>query len=163
MQTAMGIYDILSVVGQHFPTYCIFPVHCVDHGGIGGVSTDMQDQAALAAESARRVLSGEPPENIPVMHDTATRARVDWRQLQRWHIAELSLPPGSLGFYRQQTLWERYRGYIMAAFVVMIIQLLLIVGLLWQRARKRKAEAVLRETEKRFQVMADTTPSLVWM
>jgi PAS domain S-box-containing protein len=88
---------------------------------------------------------------------------VDWRQLQRWHIAESSLPPGSLVFYRQPTLWERYRGYIIAAFVVMIIQLLLIVGLLWQRARKRKAEAVLRETEKRFQVMADTTPSLVWM
>jgi PAS domain S-box-containing protein len=29
--------------------------------------------------------------------------------------------------------------------------------------RKRKAEAVLRESEKRFRVMADTTPSLVWM
>jgi PAS domain S-box-containing protein len=163
VQPAMGIYDILSVVGQRFPTYCIFPVHCVNHGGIGGVSTSMQDQAALAAEIARRVLSGEPPENIPVMHDSGTRPRVDWRQLQRWHIPESSLPAGSLVFYRQPTLWERYRGYIIAAFVVIVIQLLLIVGLLWQRARKRKAEAVLRETEKRFQVMADTTPSLVWM
>jgi PAS domain S-box-containing protein len=34
---------------------------------------------------------------------------------------------------------------------------------LWQRARKRKAEAVLRESEKRFRVMADTAPALVWM
>ena len=163
VQPAMGIYDILSVVGQRFPTYCIFPIHCVNHGGIGGVSTDMQHQAALAAGIARRVLSGEPPENIPVMHDSGTRARVDWRQLQRWHIPESSLPPGSLVFYREPTLWERYRLYIIAAFVVIVIQLLLIVGLFWQRARKRKAEAVLRESEKRFQVMADTTPSLVWM
>jgi PAS domain S-box-containing protein len=163
VQPAMGIYDILSVVGQRFPTYCIFPIHCVNHGGIGGVSSDMQNQAVLAAEIARRVLSGEPPDNIPVMHDSGARARVDWRQLQRWHIPESSLPPGSLVFYRQPTLWERYRGYIIAAFVVMVIQLLLIVGLLWQRARKRKAEAILRESEKRFQVMADTTPSLVWM
>jgi PAS domain S-box-containing protein len=163
VQPAMGIYDILSVVGERFPTYCIFPIHCVNHGGIGGVSTDMQNQAELAAEIARRVLSGEPPDSIPVMHDSGTRARVDWRQLQRWHIPESSLPPGSLVFYRQPTLWERYRGYIIAAFVVMVIQLLLIVGLLWQRSRKRKAEAILRESEKRFQVMADTTPSLVWM
>jgi PAS domain S-box-containing protein len=42
-------------------------------------------------------------------------------------------------------------------------QSLLIIGLLWQRARKRKAEAVLRESEKRFRVMADSTPSLIWM
>ena len=32
-----------------------------------------------------------------------------------------------------------------------------------QRARQRKAEAVLRESEKRFRVMADATPSLIWM
>jgi PAS domain S-box-containing protein len=40
---------------------------------------------------------------------------------------------------------------------------MLIAGLFWQRARKRKTEAVLRESEHRFRVMADTTPSLIWM
>jgi len=44
-----------------------------------------------------------------------------------------------------------------------VAQLVLILGLLWQRARKGKAEAVLRESEERFRVMADTTPSLIWM
>ena len=163
VQPTMGIYEILAVVGQQFPTYCIFPIHCVNHGGIGGVSTDMQDQAVVAAEIARRVLAGERPGDIPVMHDSGSRARVDWRQLQRWHIPESALPPGSLVFYRQPTLWERYRRYIIAGVILVVVQLLLIVGLLWQRARKRKAEAVLRESEKRFRVMADTTPSLVWM
>jgi PAS domain S-box-containing protein len=42
-------------------------------------------------------------------------------------------------------------------------QALLIAGLLWQRARKRKAEAVLRESEERFRTLAETTPSLIWM
>jgi len=163
VQPAMGIYDILSVVGQRFPTYCIMPIQCINHGGIGGVTTDMQTQAALAAEIARRVLSGERPENIPVIHDSKTWAQVDWPQLQRWHIPEALLPPGSVVFNRQPTLWERYRRLIIAAMVVIIFQLLLIAGLLWQRARKRRAEAVLRESEKRFHVMADTTPSLVWM
>ena len=73
----MGIYDILSIVGERFRTHCIFSIHCVNHGGNGGVSTDPQDQAALAAEIARRVLSGEPPENIPVMREPQPRARVD--------------------------------------------------------------------------------------
>jgi PAS domain S-box-containing protein len=163
VQPAMGIYDILLVVGQRFPTYCIFPIHCINHGGIGGVSTDMQEQAASAAKIARRVLSGERPDNIPVIHDAESVARVDARQLERWQISESALPPGSLVFYRRPTFWEQYRGYIIAAIVVILVQLLLIVGLLWQRARKRKAEAVLRESENRFGVMADTTPSLVWM
>ena len=39
----------------------------------------------------------------------------------------------------------------------------MIIGLLWQRARNRKADLRLRESEKRFRLMADTTPALVWM
>ena len=49
------------------------------------------------------------------------------------------------------------------ALVLIVVQALLILALLTQRARKRKAEAVVRESEKRFRVMADTTPSLIWM
>ena len=49
------------------------------------------------------------------------------------------------------------------ALVLIVVQALLILALLTQRARKRKAEAVVREREKGFRVMADTTPSLIWM
>jgi len=42
---------------------------------------------------------------------------------------------------------------LVAGIVVVAVQSLLIVGLLWQRARKRKAEAVLRESENHFRVM----------
>ena len=59
--------------------------------------------------------------------------------------------------------WERDRKYIIAATVVIVAQFLWIAALLWQRARTRKAEAVLTESEGRFQRMANTTPSLVWM
>lgn len=163
IQPAIGAYDILAAVGRRVPTYCIFPVVCLDHGGIGGADIDVKEQTALMAELARRVLSGERPESIPVVHGTADRVRVDWRQLRRWNISESALPPGSQVLYRQPTLWERDRKYIIAAILLIVAQSLLIVGLLWQRARKRKAEAVLLESEKRFRVMADTTPSLVWM
>lgn len=163
VQPAMGIYDVLSVVGSRFPTYCIMPIHCVNHGGIGGVSTDMETQAGFAAEISRRVLSGERPEEIPVMHDSGSRARVDWRQLQRWNVSESALPPNSIVFFREPTLWERYRGIVISAIVVLVIQAFLITGLLYQRAQRTNAEAVLRESEKRFRVMANTTPSLIWM
>ena len=162
-QPEIGVYDVLANVAQHLPTYCIFPILCLDRGGIGGADMDLNEQFSAVAELAIRVLSGEQPQSIPVMHLSASKVRVDWRQLRRWKIPESALPPGSEVLYRQPTLWERDRKYILAAIVLIVAQSLLIVGLLLQRARKRKAEAVLRESEKRFRVMADTTPSLIWM
>ena len=73
------------------------------------------------------------------------------------------MPPGSLILYKEPTLWERGRKYFLVGIGVIAIQALLLVGLLWQRARTRKAHVTLRESENRFWVMADTTPSLVWM
>lgn len=162
-QPAIGTFDVLATLGQRFPTYCIFPVVCLSHGGIGGADFDYEEQASLVADLAQRVLSGERPENIPIVHGSADQIRVDWRQLRRWNIPESALPPGSEVLYREPTFWQRDRKYVTAALLVILVQLLLILGLLWQRARKRKAEAVLRESEKRFRVMADTTPTLVWM
>src|SRR5271156_3948930 len=163
VRPAMGDYDIVAWVGQRLPTYCIFPTLCLSHGGIGGVETAVYQHIALAMQLAGRVLSGERPDNIPVVHDSKLQARVDWRQLQKWHIPESALPPGSIILYRPPSLWESYRKYVIATISVIAALLLLIAGLLWERARKRKAEAQLRESEKRFHVMADTTPSLVWM
>src|SRR5690242_3562301 len=77
--------------------------------------------------------------------------------------SQSALPPGAVILYREPSFWERGRRYIIAAIVLIFAQTLLIAGLLWQRARKRKAEAILRESEKRFRVMTDTTPALVWM
>ena len=114
-------------------------------------------------EISARILLGERPEDIPVVHVSDLQVRVDWRALRRWHIPESALPLGSVILYRELTLWERDRKYFIPAIVLIAALLLLVAGLLWERAKKRKAVALLRESEKRFRVMADTTPSLVWM
>ena len=162
-QPEVGLYDTAAAIGQRFPEYCIFKNFCVGHGGIGGSYPDYGEQTAKTAEIASRLLSGEKAENIPVVHDSGTRVNVDWRELVQWNIPESALPPGTIVLYRQPTVWDRYKKYIIAGVAVIILQALLIAGLLWQRARRRKTELTLRESEKRFQVMADTTPSLVWM
>jgi len=65
--------------------------------------------------------------------------------------------------YLPPAAWARYFNYIAAGLVVIIVQALLIVGLLWQRARNRESDLRLRESEARFRLMADTTPALIWM
>jgi len=164
IQPAIGVRDVLAQIGQRFPTYCIFPYACVGHGAVAGIESSGRDEVVtLAATTAARILSGEQVDNIPVVHPSGTQTLADWRQLRRWHIPESALPSGSVILYLEPTFWERDQKYIIAALILIVTQALLIAGLLWQRARKRKAEAVLRESEKRFRVMTDTTPSLVWM
>lgn len=162
-QPAIGAYDVLSMVGQRLPTYCIFPIVCLNRGGIGGDDVDITEQISLTTETVGRILAGEAPDSIPVKHGTNNLLKVDWRQLRRWNIPESALPPGTAVLYRQPTVLERYRKYILAGALLIALQGVLIIGLLWQRASKRKSETELRESEKRFRIMANTTPSLVWM
>lgn len=162
-QPPITSWNVLAVTTRRLPTYSIFQTLGLNRGGIGGAYFDANQESVLAGEVAARVLRGENPDDIPVVPVSNLQVEVDWRQLRRWHIPESALPPGSVVIYREPSLWERYRRYILGAVALIVAQALLIVALLWQRARKRKAEAVLRESEERFRVMANTTPSLVWM
>ena len=161
---AVGVMDVLAQVGQHLPTYCIFPYSCVGHGAVAGIESSGRDEViTLATTLAARILSGEQADHIPVVRPSGTQTLADWQQLRRWHIPESALPNDTRFYNREPTLWERDRKYFIPAIVVIAALLLLVAWLLWERARKRKAEALLRESEKRFRIMADTTPSLVWM
>jgi len=166
-QPAIGIHAILEWLAQRFPTYSIFPRYVISAGGdavgIGGVGYDGMSQLSLVAEEAKRIFSGERPESIPVVEGSGHEVDLDWRELRRWNIPESAVPPGSLILNREPSLWERYRRYAISAIALIVAQALLIIGLLWQRTRKRKVEAVLRESERRFRVMTDTMPTLVWM
>ena len=162
-QTVVGIDDLLPLIAQRVPTYSSFPRYGLGYGGVGGVYHDAAKESSRTQEMAADVLNGRRPDDIPISYQSAFQAQVDWRALERWHIPESALPAGSVIMYRPPSIWESYRRYWIAVIVVMAVLLLLIAGLLWERARKRKAEARLRESEKRFRVMAETTPTLVWM
>jgi PAS domain S-box-containing protein len=159
----VGAYDVLKAVAQFRPTYSPLHTLCLAYGCIGGAYSDWRQQALQTGEIAARVLAGERPENIPIVEDSAFQVQVDWRALRYWHIPESALPAGSVVLYRPLTAWERYRRYVLPAIGFIAFLVLLCIGLLCQRARGRKAEAALRESEERFRVMAGSAPALIWM
>ena len=161
-QPVIGSYDVLEVVAHRFPTYCLAS-YCFGHGAIGGYFDDSAERGTAAGKLAALVLLGRTPESIPIREGPASHPQLDSRELRRWNIPESHLPPGAVLWYRQPTTWERYAKYVGVTLLLILLQAALIIGLLWQRARNRKADLRLRESEKRFRLMADTTPALIWM
>ena len=50
--------------------------------------------------------------------------------------------------FRQPSVWDRYKGYILAAATVLLAQSVLIAGLLLQRSRRRHAEQQVRKSQR---------------
>ena len=106
-------------------------------------------QGEAAAKMGVRVLNGENPQDIPIMK-TANVNLFDWRALRRWGLREGDLPPGSTLLYRETTVWESYKWYIIGSVSLTVAETLLIFELLWLRARRRRVEQNLEKSEEKF-------------
>ncbi|UCC99808.1 MAG: PAS domain S-box protein, partial [Phycisphaerales bacterium] len=93
----------------------------------------------------------------------------DWRQLKRWGIKESALPVGSIVHYKEQSIWELYRWYIIGSIIFMIFEGLVIFGLVFQRRRARKAEKKLhqytrelKKSEQQLSLIYDSTADILF-
>ena len=118
-------------------------------GTVGGDLVNWADDGRIAAEMAARVLNGEKPQDIPVVTSNDVYM-FDWRALKRWGINEKNLPPHSIVLFRQPSFWELYKQYVVTVIFLVLFQAAAILGLLWQRARRRKIEAELIRSEEKF-------------
>ena len=122
----------------------------IGSGVVGGVVRGTRETGTRVGELALRVLAGTRPQDIPI--ETArVRPVIDWRQVQRWGIDPARIPLGSQIEYRDPTVWERYRVYIVGTVTVLLAQAGLIAGLMIQRTRRRKAEEQVRRSEAALQ------------
>ena len=168
--------SIPMVVGAANAPVFVMMDQFIGPGTIGGYVSSIAAQGQVAAESAMRVLKGESPRDIPIVNGT-NLYMFDWRALRRWGLRESGLPPGSTLLYRQPSLWQTYKRYVLGVAYLFALETLLILALLWQHAKRRKverslvvsngelkkSEVILRESEERFRLVANTAPALIWM
>jgi signal transduction histidine kinase len=122
----------------------------IGSGVVGGVVRGTRETGTRVGEMALRVLAGTRPQDIPIETARVTPV-IDWRQVQRWGIDPSRIPPASQIEYRDPTVWERYRVYIVGTVTVLLAQAGLIAGLVIQRTRRRKAEQQVRRSEAALQ------------
>jgi signal transduction histidine kinase/ABC-type uncharacterized transport system substrate-binding protein len=161
-QPAISNWDVLAAASERLPVYSLFPTLALDRGGIGGAYYDGDEDAVAAGELAARVLSGEEPDKIPVVTLPGLKIKVDWRQLQRWHIPESTLPPGTVVLNKPPDVWQLYKWYMAAAITLILLEAGLIVALLWARKQRRRTEEELGITYDRLALAVTAGISVGW-
>jgi signal transduction histidine kinase len=141
----------------------VFVLDDVDlgNGTVGGYLLSWVATGRIAGEMALRVLNGERLENIAIVK-SANSYLFDSRALRRWGLKERDLPPGSVLLYRQPSVWELYKSYIISAILLILAEALLIAGLVWQRLRRRKAESELAISHDRLRMAVEAGRFVGW-
>jgi C4-dicarboxylate-specific signal transduction histidine kinase len=67
--------------------------------------------------------------------------------MKRWGLPEKNLPPDTVVLFARKTVWEEYWHVIVGAVAVIALQSALLVALLIQHARRRRAEAARKAAE----------------
>ncbi|MFO7817240.1 MAG: PAS domain S-box protein [Desulfovibrionales bacterium] len=150
-----GDYFTYEKVGAELTNTSPVPVFCLLrfnlHGGVvGGKVIDGYSQGKIMAETAVRILNGEPPGNIPVIHAGANRFIFDSRALAEYQMPESRLPAGSILINAPFSFYNEYKNLVWITAALIAVLLTLILLLLKNIYSRKKVEEQLRKSETKY-------------
>jgi signal transduction histidine kinase len=114
-------------------------------GLVGGPMLSTSDISRHVVDATARILSGDAPSGLPATVVGLAAPRYDWRELQRWGIQETNLPARSRIDFREPSFWSQHRWTVIGIASAVLVQTLMISALLFERFRRRRAEAASRK------------------
>ena len=115
-------------------------------GLVGGPMLSASDVSRRTVDAAAQILSSTESSGMPSRTTVGLASpRFDWREMQRWGIAEANLPTGSQVDFRQPSFWDQHRWTVIGIASALLLQALMIAALLFERFRRRRAEAASRK------------------
>jgi C4-dicarboxylate-specific signal transduction histidine kinase len=147
----------LSPAPAYAPYYTV-----IGKGSVGGSSETFEAMGTAAADQVLEIFSGKSPASIPVQTSRAPTFRVDHRAMQRWGLSEKNLPVGTTVMFKEPTIWEQHRGFVLAAIAVIALQSVFAGVLLLERRSRTRAEALLTESEERMTLTAAAANVGLW-
>jgi len=116
----------------------------VGRGIVGGSVYSVSKQGVEAAKLVLQLLADSERAGPALLEVSGNKVLFDWRQMQRWNIAESRLPPGSEIHFREPTAWQQYRWQLSTAFAIVLLQAAMISWLVLERHRRRALEVESR-------------------
>ena len=134
----------------------------VGRGAVGGFVETFESVGVAAAEMAIEIMEGADPATLAPRTNPVQQYRVDYRAMQRWNLKEKDLPPDTVVLFKKPTIWDEYRGSVLAALFVLGLQTLILGALLIQRRRRQRAEELLKDSEERMTFAAAAANIGLW-
>ena len=146
---------------------CPFPIYGVHtntfgHGIVGGKLNNGFFQGAEAARLALAIWGGKRPADLPVSSHSPNRFQFDYAQLQRWRINRSLLPLESLIANEPVSLYSQYKRIIWIVVGFFALQSMAISVLLLNIRRRKKAEALLGQSEASLELAQSITHIGSW-
>ncbi|MCD8522429.1 MAG: EAL domain-containing protein [Saccharospirillaceae bacterium] len=134
----------------------------IGDGLFGGVVSDLQHSAELAAGMALRILSGESPDRITINWQTETLTLIDAELAARAGFDRSHFPPGTHFINDRPGFWQRYRNLIVLSLSVIIF--FSSVGFfIWSEIRRRKfSDQQLDERTELIKNILDSIPDIIF-
>jgi len=131
-------------------------------GVLGGHLVSGHSQGETAAQIAVKILGGTDVRSIPVMLDSPNRYMFDYSVMQRFNISERNLPQGSILINKPVSVLDEYRPQLFTILGAFIVLSGILVYLLLEIRRRKRAEEAIRESEERFRHVTESLQEAVW-
>jgi len=125
------------------PIYGIFDP-LIGRGLVGAVTTPVDSIGRATASLVLEVLSRKEADHLPPPVNLAPVTLIDWRQLRRWGLSRNKLPPESILRFAPTPFWREHLLIIIASGAIFLLQSGLILSLVLQSRRRRRAEMEAR-------------------
>ncbi|WP_198021341.1 sensor histidine kinase [Burkholderia sp. WSM2232] len=143
-------YEVVAPLAQasNAPIYGWYPTY-MGHGVAAGSVVDFEANGRLTGSLAASILLGKAPLQGATIPASAPRCIADVRMFEKLGLATAALPERCELVNVPPSLWREYKGVVLSAVAVVMLQALTIAALLWQRRQRRLAEeeATLRLDE----------------
>lgn len=135
------VYDFDYVIKEvsllsNVPVYGLYDF-ALGNGIIGGKMLSGRLQGENAAEIAIRILSGEDPDDIPILYTNTTNTAFDYDQLVRFGIPFNILPKDGEIINRPFSFYQTYRTLVLAVIAIFTLIAIFVLILLFHNKKLR--------------------------
>jgi PAS domain S-box-containing protein len=143
------------------PAYAPYDTY-LGNGTVGGFVETFESVGIAAADLVLEILAGKDPTMLPPRTNPGQAHRVDFRAMQRWGLSESNLPAGTIVLFKDPTIWDQHRNFVLVMLFIFALQTTIVSALLIQMKRRQRAEMLLKESEERMTFTAASVNIGLW-
>ncbi len=143
------------------PVYTFYET-ILGYGLLGGILTSIESYAQATLDVCITILDPRHPDP-PATQATVLYPLFDWKVARQLRLSQGDFSPGSRFINREPTLWQDYRGAVIAAAAVLAVQTILIGLLVTTIRRRRLAERTLSQSYQQLRsISSNLTTGVIY-